>query len=249
MSDQSEKRRPGHIYDPAAPLPEHLKPEPEPELPKRRLKDSDSSEVAYRLRAFTWSLTGLLIGALVGVFLVIHGAPRWVIPVCALGVWALAYFGTLWFAERAARVGSSLYFSSGSSTPAVRQYSLADSMIVRGRYDDAAAELERAAAAYPHDPEPCLRLARLLRDSMNRHDDAVSWFRQGISRRGCDASTEIAATRELIEIYTHRLKTPRRAMPDLARLATRHPDTPAGAWARRLISDLKQEMREENQSG
>ena len=122
-------------------------------------------------------------------------------------------------------------------------------MIARARFDDAAAEFERAAKQYADDPEPCLRLARLLRDHMQRYEDAVTWFRQGVSRRACDAATEIAATRELIEIFTHRLRTPRRALTDLARLAARHPDTPGGEWARRQLHEIKRELREEEESG
>ena len=169
--------------------------------------------------------------------------------VTSIGVWAFMYFGTLWFAERAGSTASTLYFSSGKSTPALRQYSLAESMIARARFDEAAAELERSASQYVDDPDPCLRLARLLRDHMQRPEDAVRWFRQGISRRGCDAGTEIAASRELIEIFTHRLRTPRRALPDLARLAARHPDTPGGEWARRQLHEIKRELREEDESG
>lgn len=252
MSDddrEQEKRRPGYVYDPAAPLPEHLMPKPEPELPKRRLKDVDTAEHAFRLKAFTWSLAGLFLGLLLGVFLEMNGASPLMIPAAALGVWAVSYFGTLWFADSAGNVGASLYFASGSSTPAVRQYSLADSMIARARFADAAAELQRAAEQYIDDPEPCLRLARLLRDHMSRHEDATRWFRQAVTRKDCDTSTEIAATRELIEIYTHRMRTPTRALPDLARLAARHPDTPAGDWARRQLTEIKQDMRQEDESG
>ena len=210
------------------------------------LKDVDSAERAHRLRIAAWSLIGAAAGFVFGVMLTLLGLPSWVPWVSALFVGGFMFFGTLWFAERAGSAAASVYFSSGSSTPAVRQYSLADSMITRARFDEAAAELQRAAEQHVDDPEPCLRLARLLRDHLQRYDDAVTWFRQAVSRRGCDAATEIAATRELIEVFTHRLRTPRRALPDLARLAAKHPATPAGEWARRELHDIKRELREED---
>jgi signal transduction histidine kinase len=250
MSDDApdDKRRKGHMYDPAQPLPEHLMPKREPEV-KGRLRDVDSAERAQRIRLGAWSLIGAVVGYLFGTMLTLLGLPAWMPLVCALFVGGFMFFGTLWFAERAGSAAASVYFSSGSSTPAVRQYSLADSMIARARFDEAAAELQRAAARHVDDPEPCLRLARLLRDHLQRHDEAVTWFRQAVSRRGCDAATEIAASRELIEIYTHRLRTPRRALPDLARLAAKHPATPAGEWARRELHEIKRALREEEESG
>lgn len=246
---EQEKRRPGYIYDPQAPLPEHLRPKPEPPLPRRRLKDVDVGEAAYRLKTLLWSITGLIMGFLMGVTATVYGRSPILIPICTIAVWAFVYFGTRWLTDSAGRAGASVYFSGGGTVPAVRQYSLADSMIARARFDEAAAELQRAAEQYPDDPEPCLRLARLLRDQLGRHDDAVRWFRQAVTRTGCTAATEIAATRELIEIYTHRLQTPTRALPDLARLAARHPHTPAAEWARRQLQEIKHEMRQEDERG
>ncbi|HSJ09163.1 MAG TPA: tetratricopeptide repeat protein, partial [Longimicrobiales bacterium] len=148
--------------------------------------------------------------------------------------------------DRAGQMASAVLMPSGSSTPPVRQYSLADSLIARERFDEAIAELQRAATQYPADPEPRLRLARLYRDRIRHNDNAVLWFRQALSVPRLDAATEIGAMREIIEIYTHRLKTPRRALSDLARLADRHPDTPAGEWARREMAAIRETMRAED---
>ena len=84
---------------------------------------------------------------------------------------------------------------------------------MRGRIDDAIAELEAASARWPGDPEPPLRLARLLRDQAARPADAIAWFRTAVDRSGSDAGAEIGALRELIEVHTHVLATPRAALP------------------------------------
>jgi hypothetical protein len=134
---------------------------------------------------------------------------------------------------------------SGKSTPMDRQYSLAQSLVARGRFEDAVKEYERCAAAYPTDPEPCMRLARLHRDDLQNYDVAVTWFKRASAVVNVPPGTDIMATRELIEVYTHRLKQPVSATPHLARLAARHPGTPAAEWARRELAALKETIRED----
>jgi hypothetical protein len=213
---------------------------------RRKLRDVDSGNVGIRVKAFAWSLVATLPIALIGA----HFAsgtryPLLVTIAVTVGGFLLLYAGSLALGEVAGRTAGSLFFSSGSSTPSRREYSLADSLIVRGRLDDAISELERASALYAADAEPPLRLARLLRDACARPQDSIRWFRTAADRSGGDAGIEIAALRELIEVHTHVLRTPRGALPHMARLASRHPDTPAGAWARREMAELKQSMQEE----
>jgi tetratricopeptide (TPR) repeat protein len=212
----------------------------------RGVRDVDSANVAFRLKAFGWSLFASVPGALVG-GVVGSGtdSPGLFIILFAAGGVAFAYFGSLAMAEYTGRVGATLYFASGRSTRGRREYSLAESLIVRGRLDDALRELERAAARYPDDPEPPLRLARLLRDRCARPDDAVRWFRAAIERSRADAGVEVGALREIIEIYTHVLRTPPRALPYLARLAERHAGTTAAEWARREMAEIRRSLRDE----
>src|SRR5690606_2764929 len=107
-------------------------------------------------------------------------------------------------------------------------------------------ELERAAAAYPEDTIPVLRLARLLRDQCRRPEDAARWFREAL-KRSRDANEEIGVVRELIELYVHRLGEPRRALPELARLAEKRADTPAGAWAKREPGAIRRTVNSEGE--
>ncbi|MBR9989527.1 MAG: hypothetical protein KFH98_07215 [Gemmatimonadetes bacterium] len=193
----------------------------------------DSVARAHRIKAFGWSLFALLPGFIAGS------------PLFAIGGFALAFAGSLIVAEYSGRVGTGLYFPGGSSTKGAREYSLAESLIVRGRLDEAVAELERASARYPDDPDPPMRLARLLRDQCARPVDAVTWFLTAAERGRSEPGAEISALRELVELYTSVLRTPPRALPHLARLASRHADSAAGAWARREIVAIKQSIHEE----
>lgn len=249
MSDEPQ-RRPGHLYDPAEPLPEHLKP-PAEEPFTYRVKDTDSVRTAQRILALGYAGWLGILGMFVGFAIAYMNGGNvflYVLAGLVIGT-ALAMFIGLYFAGGAGSAASTVYMPSGKSVPPVRQYSLADSLIARERFDDAVAELTRCAAQYPADAEPRVRLARLHRDRLHDHERAIHWFRQTLAVSALDPGVEIGVTRELIEVYTHRLRTPVRALPDLARLAQRHPASPAGEWARREMAEIKSAMREDEARG
>src|SRR5690606_6078482 len=100
------------------------------------------------------------------------------------------------------------------------------------------------AAVYPEDVDPKVRLARLYRDALQQPEDAVVWFRRALGTPALEAGVEQGVLRELIEVYTHRLRRPREAAPWLARLAAQHAATPHGARAKRELAELKQTMSE-----
>ena len=212
----------------------------------RRIRDVDSAARALRIKALAFALLGCIPFLIIALYVAAGTtSPRLVATIILLSAFSVMYFGTLYVGEWLGRGAGSIYFSGGSSS-ARREYSLADSLIARGRFDDAIEELERAAAQYAGDPEPALRLARLLRDR-KRPEDAIVWYRTALAR-STDAGVEIAATREIIEIHTHVLREPTRALPHLARLASRHADSPAGTWARREMADIRSAMKEEEQA-
>jgi tetratricopeptide (TPR) repeat protein len=207
------------------------------------LRDTDSAETAYRLKSFTWSMVGLLLGGLLGAYYAIQTGVPPLLPIVsgALFLWAFVFFGTLALAEHAGRWGSAIYFSGSSRLPVRQDYSMGDSLVARARYDEAAAEYEACTARFPDDPEACLRLARLLRDPLQRPADAVPWFRQAHSR--AQGAQRLGIQRELIELYVHRMKTPEKALPELARIAQEHEGTQSGEWALREIREIRAALR------
>jgi hypothetical protein len=92
----------------------------------------------------------------------------------------------------------------------------------------------------PRDAEPCLQLARLYRDDAKDLEQAVKWFRQGVAVAN-DPRVQYLGVRELAEVFTSRIKDPRRALPDLARFADEHPGTASGDWARQELERIKRE--------
>jgi hypothetical protein len=140
---------------------------------ERRLRDIDSLDQIYNGMSLLMSAIALVAGGAGGIIIAdLYGFH----PVIGGVLGAAAGFGTAFLltrvlGEKAGRAAGSIYFGSGSTMPVQREFSLAESLVVRGRLDDAVAELERGAATFPDDPEPCIRLARLLRDRCDRAEE------------------------------------------------------------------------------
>jgi tetratricopeptide (TPR) repeat protein len=105
------------------------------------------------------------------------------------------------------------------------------SLAARGRYDEALGAYEGAAREDPSDPRPLFLGARILRDDLRQPDEAARWFRRARERLPPGSPGEMAASRELVEIYLRKGSDPRKALPELARVAELHAGTPLGAWA------------------
>ncbi len=202
------------------------------------VKDRDSQDTVLRLRALPFAIIAALLflvpALLMGASLLAAIAGAAVAFLIVLLVPGLV-------ADRTAAAGASIYTASGASTPALRQYSLADSLVARGKFDEAAEAYELLSEDHPDDPEPRIRLARLLRDHMQQLDSSAEWFRKALVKK-ISPSTEVAVLRELSELYTHKLHTPERALPFLRRLYETHPAHPAAAWARTEYAEIKNNL-------
>ena len=203
---------------------------------KKPLRDIDTAGRAQNIQAFAWSAFGGVIGGL-------PAAMFWGVPGFFIG-W-LIVGGLLWLfvigvVGRAADAAGSVYMATGSSTPARRQYSQGEALAVQGKLDAAIAEYERNAREFKNDPEPRLRLARLQRDKRSDYEAAARWFKDVLALQALESSTEITVSRELVELFTHKLREPRRALPLLARLAEKHGNSPTGDWARTQIRMIKE---------
>lgn len=211
-----------------------------------RARDFDVARGARFLHAFGWlAFAGLLWGGLVGSVLggvagAFLGALAGVVVIGG-GGGALILFVTD-HVGGAARV---LYNPTGSGTPRRREYSFAQSLIVRGEYGKAIEAYQARVAEDPTDPDPYIAIARLLRDEMDDPEQAAVWFRRVRDRTSLDAGRSILVTRELVELYGTRLGEPLRAAPELARLAEMFPHTPDGKWAASELAELKRRMLEE----
>lgn len=218
----------------------------EGELPRRSFtapsgrRDRDLARDAILFRALTGGAPGFLLGALLGFFLVVQGKPLWVGVVSTLGVGGLVVLSIFLITVKSGEAAAVLYAPSGRSTPPRKEYSAAESLVARGRYREAVTAFELAVADDARDPTPYLRVARIYRDHLDQLEDGARWFRRAL--RESDLATgpgAFAVRRELVELFVHRLRTPGRAAPELARMAEEHAGSPEGEWAARELADVK----------
>lgn len=209
---------------------------------RSRARDVDSFEKVVRFRVLGWSLVGAFLGVLLGVFAMAQGVGTWVLLVTVPMGWAGSYFGPLLILRLAGQAGSTLYAPSGKSTPRAKEYSLAESLVVRGMYDEAAAAFQDAIDDDPSDWQPYLRIARMKRDRASDPAGAATWFKRAIVEAGMPSGTRLLVLKEYVELCERRLNAPATAAPLLARLAEVEGDTPEGRWAAGALSEIKRQM-------
>jgi tetratricopeptide (TPR) repeat protein len=167
------------------------------------------------------------------------GALPWYTPaLTAVGVWAI----TQLLVRIAAGVTHQYLGGSGGTTPHRAEYSQPRALAAQGRYREAAEAWEIAAAESEGDPEPYMALARLHRDQLKDPEAAAEWFRRARRDARLDGGLDLLVTQELIELYVKRLRQPQRAVPELARLHGRFPNTPAGQAAERELRELREQI-------
>lgn len=157
----------------------------------------------------------------------------------------ISYVSAKLFLAVAVKTISASLNPSGASTPYKSEYSQVQSLMVRGKYGEAAEAWEIAALESDGDPEPYLQLARLYRDKLHQYDDALAWFRRARTDARLSGGQELLAIQEIIELYTNKLGTPRKALPELITLCERFPKTPAADGAEREIAEMREMMARE----
>ena len=202
-------------------------------------RDRDAAETAMKLRVGVWSLIGVGLGFLAGS---LAGHPFLGALVGGGGVYGLAML----LVGGAGRVASTLHAPSGATTPRGREHSRAESLLVRGHYAEAVEAFQEAVAGDPTDPTPYLRIARIHRDHLGELETAAAWFRRALRDARVPRGTAVLARRELVELYVHRMKEPRRAAPELARMVEEWEGTEEGEWAARELAAVKEAMRRED---
>lgn len=187
-------------------------------------------------------LVGFLGGAFVGgsVWTGLLGA-----ILAALGVGGLVFALT----EGAGWSVGRIHHPSGASTPHRPEYSHAESLVVRKKYDEAMEAYREFIRESPEVPEPYLAIARLLRDELGRYEEAVRWFKRARAESRLGRQHEVLVSREIVEIYRRRMEAPLKAAPELARMRERFADTPEGEWAGRELAEVRERVRRTEAGG
>ncbi len=188
---------------------------------------------------------GVPIGALLSVK--VDGNPLLFMVVGFVLVVTVAVVSSEIATRSGVRAAQAIYNPQGTAVR--REYSHADSLLARGRYEDAAAAYEVACLEHPEDPEPYFRLARLLRDHLQRYDEAAHWFERARADSQLQGLQGLVVSQELIEIYIRKLRNPRKAIPELRLLVERFPDTPAAEAAQRELEQMRELLAQERDGG
>lgn len=183
-------------------------------------------------------ISGGFLGVVAGIFLG-HPFLGGVVGVLFAGL------GPFLVSEKVGGAARFVYAPSGRSTPPGRDYSRAEALAVRGHYDDAIAVYQEAIDEIPSDPQPYLSIARLLRDEAGDAENSAVWLRRALQETELRGRWEMILTRELTELYRHRIGAPARAAPLLAKLAEKYEGSPDGEWAREELADVKRLMLED----
>jgi tetratricopeptide (TPR) repeat protein len=207
-----------------------------------RLKDVDARAQGEKFRILIWALAaGLPMGGLAGWALGRELLGAILGPLIIYGVAVLVLEGS-------GRAASLLFLSSGSSTPKGPGYSRAEALAARGDYQGAIVAYQAAILEAPEHAEPYVKIARIHRDRLDDQPGALEWFRRAVEESSIGSGMEMLVRREMAELLIHRLGQPRKAAPDLARLAEARAGTPDGDWAEKELSRIKKLMAQEEDS-
>jgi hypothetical protein len=138
--------------------------------------------------------------------------------------------------------GGSRLFADVGLMRAGQGFSAIETLVVRGKLEEAAEAYRERALERRDRAEATVRRAVLLAGPLGQPETALvelEALRDGRLSSAEDLRVGIA----LVDIYERRLDDPGRAMAELRRLIDRHPDGRAIRRLRRELADLKAEQR------
>jgi hypothetical protein len=178
---------------------------------------------------------GFLLGILIGIpdrFLLLFALG------CGVVGWVFVYFTSQWITNTTATAISRIVLPTGRSTPYAHTFSLQDSLVAQGNFDEALELYEAHLARHHDDVEAHSRTAELYLRAGNAARAAAVFV---ALRRipGVPQSRELYATQRLVDIYLESLGDQGRALVELRRLVERFPATVEAHHAREAIARLK----------
>ncbi|HEY6827240.1 MAG TPA: hypothetical protein VI259_10290 [Gemmatimonadaceae bacterium] len=141
---------------------------------------------------------------------------------------------------RLAEKGWRHFAVDGSTTPYEEQYSHEQSLVMRGRIDDALESFEAIVQGNPDAVRPRVRAAELYSREKGNHLRAAQLLGEVQRIPTTRVGDFVYATHRLVDLYAGPLNEPGRAMVELRKLIERLPGTPAADQARDALATLKE---------
>ena len=212
---------------------------------KPTLFDRQGPDAAQFLQALGLAL--LVFGVTTGGLLLQIGFHWWELPVGA-GAGGLA--GTVgWLLAQMVGGTWRRITVDGSSTPYERQFSYEQSLVMKGRIDDALASFEAVIATEPELIVPRIKAAELYAREKKDPQRAAELFRDVLRSPVITPGENVYATNRLVDLYIGPLQDPGRALVELRRLIETRPGSDAAEHARRSLAELKARMNVEPAEG
>jgi hypothetical protein len=205
---------------------------------KPTLFDRHGPDAAHLLQAWGYGL--LIFVVVTGVLMSQIGFRWWELPVGA-GFGVLGG-GSGWFIGFALGGAWKRVAVDGSSTPYERTFSYEQSLVMKGRVDDALASFEAVIATEPELIAPRIKAAELYAREKKDPQRAAELFRDVLRSPSITSGDDVYATNRLVDLYTGPLNDPGRALVELRRLIDTRPDSVAAEHARRSLAELKARM-------
>ena len=145
------------------------------------------------------------------------------------------------FADAAGSGFMSFIWPSGGSAPYAKQYSLQESLAVRGDTAGAIASYEDLISGDPADLEARIRVAELHAGKGNNPQRAAECFREARRVEGIPPERDLYISNRLIDLLRGPLRDEGRALVELRRMVQLHPSSRDAVYAREAIAKLKVE--------
>ncbi len=126
----------------------------------------------------------------------------------------------------------------GASTPSVNQHSNIGTMVIRGRFAEAAAAYKEAILANPLDTVACEQLAQLALRDMKDYPTAVEAYREA-EKRSQEPKRRLGYAILIAGIYRDHFRDAGKAMGEIRRILSQYPEAPNAARLRTELEELK----------
>ncbi len=163
-----------------------------------------------------------------------------------LAATALIILGVNWGLAGGARAASAILFPSGKGTPAPREYSEQEALVIRGHFAEAADCYRAIIADEPTNVDARIRLARLLETECKDSIGAEAVYLE-TRTLGLTSQQDWIVSNALIDLH-HRTGQRDRLKAELGRMSRRHAGTDAAAGATRRLQELTDEAPGETKS-
>lgn len=143
------------------------------------------------------------------------------------------------FSDAAGAGFLSFIWPSGSSTPYAKQYSLQESLAIRGDTAGAIAAYEAVIAEDPGDVEARVRVAELHASKGANPQRALEVFKDARRVSGITPERDLYISNRIIDLLRGPLGDEGRALVELRRMVQLHPGSRDASFARDAIAKMK----------